>query len=328
MAHIVRNVLHEQGTDIFNSVVTNTNANLPFSVSDFIEVETPILLRSSPEGAREFVVPTRSSISSRDSDGASNGEPLFYALPQSPQQAKQLLICSGAVDRYFQLAKCFRDEDGRKDRQPEFTQIDLEMAFVSWGDSEASYAADSNMWRIGGGEVRDVVEALIRRVWKEVEGGTLPERFKVMTYHEAMTRVSCLSSCDMICDNDTEIFHRLSTAQINLILVLDLRLAIRSRSTGVLLSDLWCLQIVNVTPFLPPGERAALDSLGEVLECVVVRQQDSGFVDASRNLEGCSSIVRCVIHIILEAVFMVDSGVYYDHGKQCAVLATSKRCYA
>ena len=114
--------------------------------------------------------------------------PVFYALPQSPQQPKQLLICSGVVDKYFQLAKCFRDEDGRKDRQPEFTQIDLEMAFVSWGPSPSS--ADPSEWRIGGGEVRDVVEILLKTIWKEIEGVSLVDRFPVMTYSHAMQHVS------------------------------------------------------------------------------------------------------------------------------------------
>jgi aspartyl-tRNA synthetase len=153
-------------------------------------VETPVLLRSSPEGAREFLVPTRTSPVT--SDGKPTDKPLFYALQQSPQQPKQLLICSGGVDKYFQLAKCFRDEDGRKDRQPEFTQIDMEMAFVSWGVPETTTSAQSNEWRIGGGEVRDVVETLVQTIWKKVEGLGLPKGFKVMTYNEAMTRVSGL----------------------------------------------------------------------------------------------------------------------------------------
>ena len=180
VAHIVRSLLHEQG---MNALISSLHFPLiPFL--EFIEVETPVLLRSSPEGAREFLVPTRCTVGSIT-------EPLFYALQQSPQQPKQLLICSGVVDKYFQIAKCFRDEDGRKDRQPEFTQIDLEMAFVSWGDVvQSSTAADTNLWRIGGCEVRGTIESLIRKIWKDVEGLDLPETFNVMTYHEAMSRVS------------------------------------------------------------------------------------------------------------------------------------------
>lgn len=141
-----------------------------------------MLLRSSPEGAREFLVPTRTS---------PGDSPAFYALSQSPQQPKQLLVCSGAVEKYYQIAKCFRDEDGRKDRQPEFTQIDLEMAFVSWGNSNnVPTSTWSDEWRIGGTEVRDVVEKLIRRVWQEVKNVTLEDTFKVMTYNEAMSRAS------------------------------------------------------------------------------------------------------------------------------------------
>ncbi|KAJ7499145.1 tRNA synthetases class II-domain-containing protein [Mycena latifolia] len=173
VAQIVRNMLHEQGMTCHHHTYFCPDRN-----ADFTEVETPVLLRSSPEGAREFLVPTRTV--------ADGDQPRFFALPQSPQQPKQLLICSGAVDKYFQIAKCFRDEAGRKDRQPEFTQIDLEMAFVSWGEQPNFTSARSNVWRIGGAEVRDVIEKLIRKIWQDVEGIELPETFKVMTYYEAM----------------------------------------------------------------------------------------------------------------------------------------------
>ncbi|ORY31921.1 hypothetical protein BCR39DRAFT_524611 [Naematelia encephala] len=150
----------------------------------FTEVETPILLNSSPEGAREFLVPTRVSTSSTSSSPPS---PAFYALQQSPQQPKQLLIASGAIPRYYQIARCFRDEDGRKDRQPEFTQIDLEMAFVS-GTAPVvdERAAQQSTWNIGGSEVRDVVEGLVKDIWKEIKGIELKTPFNVMPYEVAM----------------------------------------------------------------------------------------------------------------------------------------------
>ena len=123
----------------------------------FLEIETPTLFKSTPEGAREFLVPSR----------LHPGQ--FYALPQSPQQYKQILMCSG-VDKYFQLARCYRDEDLRADRQPEFTQVDIEMSFIERDD------------------IYNLIEGLLKRIWKIALGIEVTTPFPRIPFQEAMNR--------------------------------------------------------------------------------------------------------------------------------------------
>ena len=144
---------------LMNNIITRSKiakiARDYFYDNGFIEIETPMMIKSTPEGARDYLVPSR----------IHNGK--FYALPQSPQIYKQLLMLSG-FDRYIQLARCFRDEDLRADRQPEFTQIDMELSFVDVDD------------------IMQINEGLMSRLFKEIKGIDLPTPFERMTYEHAM----------------------------------------------------------------------------------------------------------------------------------------------
>ena len=153
----IRNNYDIRAALAFRSKVAQVIRNELCGTQNFTEIETPLLFKSTPEGAREFLVPTRAP-------------GLAYALPQSPQQYKQILMASG-ISRYVQIAKCFRDEDLRADRQPEFTQVDLEMAFSR------------------GEDVMRSIESVVKRLWAEcLDTHELPDAFQRMTYEEAMAK--------------------------------------------------------------------------------------------------------------------------------------------
>lgn len=258
VAFLVRSTLHDQGWLIVYAWPGKGTDVIP----GFTEVETPMLLNSTPEGAREYLVPTRVKQSSSDA----SPQPQFYALSQSPQQPKQLLIASGAVDRYFQLARCFRDEDGRKDRQPEFTQVDLEMAWVSWGKQIGEgLSTDADPWRIGGHEVRDVVESIIGKIWKKVENVELEDRFRVMTYAEAMAKYG---------SDKPDLRFGLEVRKIS---------STAPRCIPLHLS----VQIQDITSQLPEPLRSALQARGEIIEALVVPPHPShaSFARAAEDVE-------------------------------------------
>jgi aspartyl-tRNA synthetase len=183
-------------TDVASKIITRAKGvsilREYLEKNNFLDIETPILTKTTPEGARDYLVPSR----------VHKGQ--FYALPQSPQIFKQILMVAG-LDRYYQVARCFRDEDLRSDRQPEFSQLDIEMSFVSQQ------------------EVMDIAEGAVKHLFKELLSVDLP-KFRVMSYNEAMTKYGCdkpdlrnpleLVSCDdILLNSDFKVFSEPSNSK-------------------------------------------------------------------------------------------------------------------
>lgn len=177
-------------TEMYQRMASRAKVNRYFrhylDDQDFIEVETPILTKATPEGARDYLVPSRTH----------QGQ--FFALPQSPQQFKQMLMVAG-MDRYYQIVRCFRDEDLRADRQPEFTQLDIEMSFI---DEQ---------------QILPLMEEMIRGLFKNILGVDLPKPFPSMTYADAMSRygsdkpdlripLELVTICDLVKQIDFKVF--------------------------------------------------------------------------------------------------------------------------
>ena len=180
--------------------------------SGFIEVETPMLTKSTPEGARDFIVPSRVHPGT------------FYALPQSPQLFKQMLMI-GSVDRYYQVARCFRDEDSRADRQPEFTQLDMEMSFVDAKD------------------IQEMIEGLIVHIWNALYGKKLKTPFERISYGDAMSRygsdkpdlrygLPMVDVTDVAKDAEYDIFQKILSKSGNIIVGLNVKADIAGDKIG------------------------------------------------------------------------------------------------
>lgn len=244
----------------------------------FIEIETPMLTRTTPEGARDYVVPSR----------IYSG--LFYALPQSPQIFKQLLMIAG-LDRYYQIVRCFRDEDSRADRQPEFTQLDIEMSFMNES------------------EIQDLLEEMIRHLFAELLNVTLPNPFPKLTYAEAVSRygsdkpdlripLQLVDVLDLVKESEFRIFTEAASTSDTRIVALRLPKGIElSRKkiddytkfvSGYGLKGLVCIKVLDVNAGMDGIQSSILKFLSpeivkSILERVAAQNDDIIFFAADKK---------------------------------------------
>ena len=244
-----------------------------FYENGFLEIETPMMMKSTPEGARDYLVPSRVHPGS------------FYALPQSPQIYKQLLMLSG-FDRYIQLARCFRDEDLRADRQPEFTQIDLEMSFVDVDD------------------ILEMVEGYIHRLYKEVLDLDIPTPLTRLTYDEAMTRfgsdkpdtrfgMELIDLSDLVKDCGFSVFSSAVAAggSVRAIVAKDAVKTLTRKeidklteaAKGIGAKGLAFIRYVEETPTCSFGKFMTPEEMSAILERLDCRQGDVALIVADKN---------------------------------------------